>query len=40
MKSGISLVEMAKEIQRKADLKSDYMLETRSLSLAACDSTL
>ena len=25
MKSGISLVDMAKEIQRQADLKADYM---------------
>ena len=31
MKSGISLVDMAKEIQRQADLKADYMLDTRSL---------
>ena len=30
MKSGISLVEMAQEIQRQNDLKADYMLDTRS----------
>ena len=34
MKSGISLVDMAKEIQRQADLKADYMLDTRSLRAA------
>ena len=28
MKSGISLVEMAKEIQRQAELKADYMMDT------------
>lgn len=33
MKSGISLVEMAQEIQRQNDLKADYMLDTRSLRL-------
>ena len=33
MKSGISLVEMAQEIQRQNDLKADYMLDTRSLQL-------
>ena len=27
MKSGISLVEMAKEIQRQAELKADYMMD-------------
>ncbi len=33
MKSGISLVEMAQEIQRQNDMKADYMLDTRSLRL-------
>ena len=33
MKSGISLAEMAQEIQRQNDLKADYMLDTRSLRL-------
>ena len=40
MKSGISLVDMAKEIQRQADLKADYMLDTRSLRLEPFDSKL
>ena len=35
MKSGISLVEMAKEIQRQAELKADYVMDTRSLRLEA-----
>lgn len=35
MKSGISLVDMAKEIQRQADLKADYMLDTRQPSSGA-----
>ena len=40
MKSGISLVDMAKEIQRQADLKADYVLDTRSLRLEPFDSKL
>lgn len=40
MKSGISLVEMAQEIQRQAELKADYMLDTRSLRLEPFDSKL
>ena len=40
MKSGISLVDMAKEIQRQADLKADYMLYTRSLRLEPFESKL
>ena len=30
MKSGISLVEMAKEIQRQAELKADYVMDTEA----------
>ena len=33
MTSGISLVDMAQELQRQNDLKADYMLDTRSLRL-------
>ena len=40
MKSGISLVEMAKEIQRQAELKADYMMDTRSLRLEPFGSDL
>ena len=40
IRSGISLVDMAKEIQRQADLKADYMLDTRSLRLEPFDSKL
>ena len=40
MKAGISLVEMAQEIQRQAELKADYMLDTRSLHLEPYDSKL
>ncbi|MFQ7749154.1 MAG: DUF932 domain-containing protein [Eubacteriales bacterium] len=40
MKSGISLVEMAKEIQRQAELKADYMMDTRSLRLESFGSDL
>lgn len=40
MKSGISLVEMAKEIQRQAELKADYMMDTRSLRLELFGSDL
>lgn len=40
MKSGISLVEMAQEIQRQSELKSDYVLDTRSLSLEPYESKL
>ena len=40
MKSGISLVDMAKEIQRQADLKADYALDTRNLSLEPYGSKL
>lgn len=35
MKSGISLVEMAQEIQRQNDLKADYMLDTRESPVGA-----
>ncbi|OUP05881.1 DUF932 domain-containing protein [Anaeromassilibacillus sp. An200] len=40
MKSGISLVEMAQEIQRQAELKADYILDTRSLSMEPYNSKL
>ena len=40
MKSGISLVEMAKEIQRQAELKADYVMDTRSLRLEPFGSDL
>ena len=40
MKSGISLVEMAKEIQRQAELKADYVMNTRSLRLEPFGSDL
>ena len=33
MKSGISLVDMAKEIQRQADLKADYTASTNQVFL-------
>ena len=39
MKSGISLVDMAKEIQRQL-IEADYMLDTRSLRLEPFDSKL
>ena len=40
MRSGISLVEMAKEIQRQAELKADYMMDTSRLRLEPYDSRL
>ena len=40
MKSGISIVDMEKEIQRKADLKADDMLETRRRRLEPLESKL
>lgn len=40
MKSGISLVEMAQEIQRQAEQKTDYVLDTRSLAMEPYESKL
>lgn len=38
MKEGLSLQEMAAEIERQSKLKEDYLVDTRNLSLEPCGS--
>lgn len=38
MKEGLSLQEMAVEIERQSKLKEDYLVDTRNLKLEPCDS--
>lgn len=40
MKSGLSLIEMATEIQRQSKLKEDYLVDTRCLKLEPYESNL
>ena len=40
MKSGLTIVEMAQQIERQSKLKQDYLLDTRRLQVTFWFSTL
>ena len=40
MKAGLTLTEMASEIERLSKLKEDYLVDTRCMKLEPCGSDL
>ena len=40
MKTGLTLTEMATEIERQSKLKEDYLVDTRCMKLEPCGSDL